>query len=73
MHVYGSVVLAAALIRSRIVKGYIKISGTVLAVLICLSTVFVKQHSIIDLVAAVILFAILHTVYIIVEKIKGAR
>lgn len=73
MHVYGSVVLAAALVRSRNVKGYIKTSCTVLAVLICLSTVFVKQHSIIDLVAAVILFAILHTVYIIVEKIKGAR
>lgn len=73
MHVYGSIVLAAALIRSKNVKRYIKISGTVLAVLICLSTVFVKQHSIIDLVAAVILFTVLHITYIIVLKVKSAR
>ena len=73
MHVYGSIVLAAALIRSKNVKRYIKLSGTVLAVLICLSTVFVKQHSIIDLVAAVILFTVLHITYIIVLKVKSAR
>lgn len=73
MHVYGSIVLAAALIKSKNVKSYVKVCGTVLAVLICLSTVFVKQHSVIDLVAAVILFALLHIVYIVTLKIKSAR
>lgn len=73
MHVYGSIVLAAALLKSKNVKSYVKVCSTVLAVLICLSTVFVKQHSVIDLVAAVILFALLHIVYIVTLKIKSAR
>ena len=71
MHVYGSIVLAAALIRCKCAKNSLKIVATILSVLICLSTVFVKQHSVIDLFASVIIFIVLHIGYIMVSKIKN--
>ncbi len=69
MHVYGSVVLAAAMLRSNVKRLY-KICSTVLSVLICLATVFIKQHSVTDMFGALILFAVLHTVYEIILKAK---
>ena len=53
IHVMGSVAMIVAVICSDTIKSnVIKIAVTVISVLICLSTVFLKQHSIIDGFAA---------------------
>ncbi len=53
IHVRGSMaVMEAALQSKQITSRKIKAAFAVAAVLICLSTVFMKQHSIIDLLAA---------------------
>ncbi len=71
MHVYGSVVLAAAMLRCKATKRWINIASVTLCVLICLSTMFIKQHSVIDFASALLLFAVLHIGYIIILKIKN--
>lgn len=72
MHVFGTVAPAAALIRY---KGFdkkhswMKTAAAVLALLICLSTVFIKQHSVLDLVGGAVLYV---PVYFLVY-FKGGR
>ena len=73
MHVYGSVVLAAAMLRCKAAKLWINIASVTLCVLICLSTMFIKQHSVIDFASALLLFTVLHIGYIIVSKIKSNK
>lgn len=70
MHVYGSLVLGGAMLRCKSASVTLKIIAGALSVLICLSTVFVKQHSVIDLVAGVLLFIILHFIYVAVLRLK---
>lgn len=54
LHVYVSVACAVALLSDRDVKTrpLIRFGVYVLTVLICLSTMFLKQHSVIDVIAA---------------------
>lgn len=53
IHVIGSLaVLSAALHSDTIRSQGLKVAFTVAAILICLSTVFMKQHSVLDLFAA---------------------
>ena len=37
---------------------YFRIFATILSVLICLSTMFIKQHSIVDVAGAIVMFVI---------------
>ena len=61
IHVIGSLaVMEAALWSKQISSKGIKAAFVVMAVLICLSTVFMKQHSIIDLLAALPICFIAH-------------
>lgn len=61
IHVIGSLaVMEAALWSKKINSNGIKAAFVVMAVLICLSTVFMKQHSIIDLLAALPICFIAH-------------
>lgn len=54
MHVYGSLCAMIALIDSDRVKNvWLIIANTTICILICASTCFIKQHSILDAVAAV--------------------
>jgi len=61
IHVLGSIaVMEAALWSKQINSKGIKAAFVIMAVLICLSTVFMKQHSIIDLFAALPICYIAH-------------
>lgn len=72
MHVIGAVFAAGAVCVSRSIKRTsVKIQICLLAVLICMSTCLVKQHSILDVAAAmtvcVVVYALLR-IYINVKK-----
>lgn len=58
IHVYNSIAIHIAIAQSRYFqdKKWIKNSSLVLCILICLSTLFLKQHSFIDLVCAAALY-----------------
>lgn len=58
IHVYNSVAIHVAIANSRYFKNkkYIKNSSLILCVLICMSTLFLKQHSFVDLICAVALY-----------------
>ena len=63
MHVLASMASHAMVLKSRhplFRKRWIRVLSLVLAVLISISTVFVKQHSVLDLIAAVVLFVPLY-------------
>lgn len=57
LHAYNSIAIAIAVLKSKHFKnwGFMKISSTALAILIIFSTVFLKQHSVIDVIGAVVL------------------
>jgi len=58
-----------AVVNSKtITSSAIKITVTVLSVLICLSTVFLKQHSVIDVLAALPVCYIAYRMYYIDNK-----
>ena len=56
MHVVGCIAACCSIINSNgIKKPWIKWGAVVLGVLISISTLFVKQHSVLDIIAAIIL------------------
>jgi len=65
MHVYGSLCAMIALIDSdRIKNPWLVTINSIICVLICASTCFIKQHSILDAVAAVVMCVPLYiTIY----------
>lgn len=69
IHVIGSLaVLSASLNMERFNSPKWKIGITVTAVLICISTVFLKQHSILDVFAALPICAAAHYICFVVNK-----
>ena len=67
MHVYVTLVLQYTLeMQKKLVPSWGIWVGRVLAVLIVLSTMFTKQHSVLDVSAAIVMFAVL---VVVVEKI----
>ncbi len=59
IHVYSTLVIHRAVCHSGLgKKRWIVITSCVIAILICLSTMFIKQHSIGDVIAAIILFVV---------------
>jgi len=59
MHVIGSLATNASIWKSKhkfLSKPYIKAASLILCVLVCLATCFVKQHSALDGIAALVLF-----------------
>lgn len=56
LHVYDAIVVAAGLHLTFKDKKILLILSDILAFLIVLSTMFIKQHSIIDVISAIILF-----------------
>lgn len=57
IHVYNSIAAGVAAVRSKrvLVKRYQKVFCVLFSLVIILSTVFIKQHSVIDVMAAVLL------------------
>lgn len=57
MHVYGTLTPAVALLKSgKFKKPYQNFTLILLSILICISTVFIKQHSVVDVLAGVALY-----------------
>ncbi len=68
MHVVGSLAAAFAIFDSNALKKrFIRVSTTILTILICMSTVLIKQHSILDIFAGI---AICIPIYFIVYRKK---
>ncbi len=75
MHVFGSVAISFATWNSKHLKtaGW-RIAFTVLTVLISISTLFLKQHSLIDVASAVVIsFAFYPLAFILPDKIKAKK
>lgn len=62
IHVYNSLVIHTALYKCRALENHkwIHLISLILCILICFSTVFLKQHSIIDVVGAGVLMLIMY-------------
>jgi membrane-associated phospholipid phosphatase len=58
IHVYNSLAINAGVCKSHFFKNKrgLKIASLILCILICLSTVFLKQHSVVDVLCACALF-----------------
>lgn len=63
IHAYNSIVCTIAIFKSAVLKNkkWVKFSSLILTILICLSTLFLKQHSIIDVLGAIVLSFIMYT------------
>lgn len=75
IHCYNSMVVNVALCHSRQFKQYkgITISSNILCILIILSTVFVKQHSVIDVIGAFVMFLPFYFVLYFYPALKEKR
>ena len=64
IHVYNSLGITIAIFHCERLKNkrWVKYSSLILAIFICFSTVFLKQHSVIDGICAFILAAVMYTV-----------
>ena len=62
IHVYNSIAIAVAVAKSKYLKKvtWLQISSAILATLIILSTMFLKQHSVIDVIGGIVLAAIVY-------------
>lgn len=76
IHVYNSLAVNFALLKCNALKGHtvIKTLSTILCIAICLSTVFLKQHSVVDVLGGILLFILLYIfIYVIdYKKFKKA-
>lgn len=65
IHVYNSIGVHTAIARSnKITRSWIKKASLVLCILICLSTMFLKQHAIIDVIGGCVMSVMVyHLVY----------
>ena len=70
IHVYNSIGCFIALAKSRGLKRYtwIKVASGILATLIILSTMFLKQHSVIDVIGAFVMAAIFYIIIYVPKK-----
>lgn len=71
IHVYNSVAVHIALSRCRALNGHsaIKRASLVLCILICMSTVFLKQHSLYDVAGGILLMGFIYYIlYVLPEK-----
>lgn len=60
IHVYNSIAIHIGFAKSYTMRNHrgLQMASLVLCILICLSTMFLKQHSILDVIAAAILFVL---------------
>ena len=62
VHVYNSLAIHISISKLNVLENYkwVKNCSLVLCILICLSTVFIKQHSLIDVAGAIIMMIVLY-------------
>lgn len=65
IHCYNSMAVHIALHRSRLLKKFpvVQFASLILCILIMLSTVFLKQHSVLDVLGAILLVLILYPLF----------
>lgn len=75
IHVYNSIGAMIAIRKSERLHNirWIQISAPILTVLICMSTVFLKQHSVIDVMSAVGLSVIMYVIIYIPDWSRQAK
>lgn len=75
IHVYNSLVVCLSVFTSKHLKSHyaIKAGTLILTILICLSTVFLKQHSLIDAFCGVVLMAALAPVFYLRRSPERSR
>lgn len=73
IHVYNSIGVAVSILRSAQLQKYpkIRIGAVILAISIILSTVFLKQHSILDVIGAGLLSVISYRLVYVTEPRKA--
>ena len=74
LHVYNTLVVVIAVFRSETFSKHhtaMKITVSIIGILICASTMFLKQHSVLDVIAAVVLAAILYPFIYVIGKHKA--
>lgn len=62
VHVFGSLSSTIAFVRAKHLGKGIKISAHIINVLIILSTLFLKQHSVIDVIVALVISAVAYVI-----------
>lgn len=69
IHVYNSLAASIAISRSRVLQRYkpVCIGAYILAVLIILATMFLKQHSVIDVASAIVMAHMLYQLFYVPE------
>lgn len=72
IHVYNSITIAIAVGRSKLLenKHWIKMASYIMAILIILSTMFLKQHSITDVICAFAIAAAAYCVIYVPSTVK---
>lgn len=67
IHVYNTLCVCFAFFKTKLLRGHALIKAAILTVsiLICLSTMFLKQHSVIDVIAAFLMFGVFLPVFYI--------
>lgn len=62
IHVYNSLAIHISLSKMKVLQKYwwVKSTSLILCIFICLSTVFLKQHSILDVIGASVMMVILY-------------
>lgn len=72
IHVYNSLAVHIALYKCQALKNrkWIRLSSLVLCILICLSTMFLKQHSIVDVIGG---FALMGILYVLIYMTDYSR
>ena len=71
IHVYNSIAVHIALAKCTALKNHkpVKNASLILCILICMSTVFLKQHSLYDVAGGIILIGVIyHLLYALPEK-----
>lgn len=74
IHVYNSIAIHVAFVKSPAFKDkkWVKLASLLLCILICLSTMFLKQHSFLDVITALALYLIYYPFiyYFLPKKFK---
>lgn len=72
IHVYNSLAIHISIMKLKVLENYrwVKNCSLILCILICLSTVFLKQHSILDVTGAVVMMILLYVLIYVLDYSK---
>lgn len=70
IHVFNSLVACVALEQNQFFKRFkkLRVANVVLCISICLSTVFLKQHSVVDVLGGIVLYMTLYIIFYLPKR-----